>query len=189
MPSLNCHLSHSSQLTKIDLNPLSLVVCLGRPSSCLTPANWNIKPCIARSVVCSPLKTQIMLLGTNKLKLKTRQKAAMRYKLWSVPVYLPQRRRSCQNLVCIYSECQGASHSLKETVIQFNRKSLIVLMINIREDLALLFSILLAYINIFKEREKCMSELLKLQDILQFSQDTYKRPVTLGTRSDLENGT
>ena len=98
-----------------------------------------------------------MLLGTNELKLKTRQKAAMRYKLWSVPVYLPQRRRSCQNLVCIYSECQGASHSLKETVIQFNLKSLIVLMINIREDLALLFSILLAHIHIFKEREMRMT--------------------------------
>lgn len=128
------------------------------------------------------------LLGTNELKLRTRQKAAMRYKLWSVPVYLPQRRRSCQNLVCIYSECQGASHSLKETVIQFNLKSLIVIMINIREDPA---TIVLDSTcpHIFQEREMHMSELLKLQDILQFSQDTYKRPVTLGTRSDLENGT
>ena len=34
-----------------------------------------------------------------------------------------------------------------------------------------------------------MNELLNSQDILQFSQDTYKCRMTLGTRSDLENGT
>lgn len=44
--------------------------------------------------------------------------------------------------------------------------------------------------HIFKEWTMRMNELLNSQDILQFSQDTYKRHIrmTLGTGSDLENG-
>ena len=70
--------------------------------------------------------------------------------LWSVPVDLPQRRRSCQNLVCGYSECQEAGRSLKEKAIsQF--KSLIVIP-RYGNTLPLLFSILLT--GMFLKNEK-----------------------------------
>ena len=56
LSSLNCHLSHTSQLTKVHLYPLFHVVCSGRPGSSLTSTSRAIDPCIAGPVVCIPLR-------------------------------------------------------------------------------------------------------------------------------------
>ena len=56
LSSLNCHLSHTSQLTKVHLYPLFHVVCSGRPGSSLTSTSRTIDPCIAGPVVCIPLR-------------------------------------------------------------------------------------------------------------------------------------
>ena len=69
--------------------------------------------------------------------------------LWSVPVDLPQRRRSCQNLVCGYSEYQEAGRSLKEKAIKF--KSLIVIP-RYGNTLPLLLLILLTHVFLKNEK-------------------------------------